>query len=129
MYCAFPERVGVVFSGDDEVGGELGCVELFGGVVLSGGVFESPEEGESEGLSPELSELSEEEPSEESRGLSAFMSLEFGGKALFAAQEKFGNKNPSARHNARKEVERFIMLPQKCNYPAVFIFGFSLVKR
>lgn len=103
MYCAFSEGVGVVFSGSDEAGGGLGDVELFGGVELSGGVFESPEEGVSEEFSPELSELSEEESSEESKGVSAFMSLEFGGKALLAAQEKFGNRNPSTRHNARKE--------------------------
>lgn len=113
MYCAFLEGVGVVFSGGDEVGGELGCVELFGGVVSSGGVFESPEEGESEEFSPELSELSEEESSDESKTSSALMSLEFGGKGVFAAQEKFGNRKPSARHNERKEWKRFIMLPHK----------------
>lgn len=113
MYCAFSERVGVVLSGVDEEGGGLEDAELFGGVEVSGVVFESPEDGVSEEPSSELSELFEEESSEESKELSAFMSLEFGGNASFAAQEKLGNKNPRAKHNARKELERFIMLPHE----------------
>lgn len=119
MYCAFWEGVGVVFSGFEEEGGALGCVELFGGVEVSGGVevfggeLESSEGGLLEELSPELSlelpEPFEEESSGLPKELSVFISLEFGGVVSFAAQAKFGNKNPSARHNARKEWERFIM--------------------
>lgn len=107
-----------MLSGLEEVGGVLGGVDVSGSVELFGGELESPEGGVSEDPSPEelsskSSELFEEESSELAKELSAFISLEFGGVALFVEQAKLGNKNPSVRHNARKERERFIMIPHE----------------